>query len=145
MTQYNPKMCVEIIEMAELGRSLTQIAAYWHVTEEDVISWTQDPDKSDFKQALEVARVCSEAYYEDLGQKGMKGKIPDFKSTVWAQLMKARFKKNWADCNIQKIEIKNDIKNMSIEEIDQNIEALIAQREVNKKNNPNKSGCPTSP
>lgn len=145
MNTYNPKMCVEIIELAEMGKSLTQIAAYWHVTEEDVIAWTQDSDKEEFKKAYDVAQVCSEAYYEDIGQKGMKGKILDFKATAWAQIMKARFKKNWADCNIQKIEIKNEIKNMSIEELDLNIEALVAQRALNSKNNPPKSGCPTSP
>lgn len=145
MSQYNSKMCHEIIELAELGKSLTQIAAHWHVTEEDVIKWTLEPDKAEFKQAYDVALVCSEAYYEDLGQKGMKGKIADFKAMVWAQLMKARFKKNWADSNIQKIEIKNEIKNMSADELDDNIEALIAQREMNKKKTPPKSGVPANP
>lgn len=145
MTKYNPEMCFEIIEMAEIGRSLTQIAAHWKVTEEDVVQWTQELDKTEFKKAYEVAYTISEAYYEDLGQKGMKGKIADFKPTLWTQFMKSRFKKNWADTNIQKIEIKNEVKNMSTEEIDLSIEALIAQRELNKKNNPPKSGAPANP
>lgn len=144
MTTYNSKMCVEIIELAEIGKTITQIAAHWHVTEEDVRGWTEDSDKPEFKKAYEVARVCSEAYYEDIGQKGMKGKISDFKASAWAQFMKSEFKERWGD-RPQKIEIKNEIKNMSIEEIDQSIEALIAQRSLNAKNNPPKSGCSTSP
>jgi hypothetical protein len=144
MTNYDPKMCKEIIELAEIGRTMTQVAAHWHVTEEQIIEWTKEVDKIDFKKAYDIAQVCIEAYYEDLGQKGLKGKIDDFKATAYIAFMKANFKKKWVDTNTQKIEIKNEVKNMTTEEIDQSIEALIAQRELNKKKS-NSSGNPTSP
>lgn len=131
-TKYREEMCEEIIDLACSGRSMVQIAAEYKVAEDTLKKWAKDPLKERFGAAFAIAQTCSEAYYEDIGQKGMKGVLKNFNVTVWQKIMNSRFRKNWTESNVQKIELNNTVKSMTTEEIDSTIKNLLAQRTINK-------------
>lgn len=129
---FKPEYCAEVIQLASEGRSMVQIAAGWKITEDTIRNWAKDLNKPEFMEAYRVARTCNEGYWEDVGQKGAKGVNPKFNYAAWSRIMGVRHKKNWAEVNQSKIELKNEFKTMSSKEIDEAIKLLLAQRALQK-------------
>lgn len=139
-TKYEDTMPAEIIEMSAEGKSPVQIAAYWKVSEDTIKQWAKDLTKPEFGEAYKIAKTCFEGYWEDVGQKGIKGLNPKFNAAAWQKVMSSRCSENWKESTTQKIELKNEVSSMSTEEIDEAIKVLLAQRKVNTGNN--SSGTP---
>lgn len=131
--KYKEEYVTQVIEMACQGKSMVQIAAAWKVCKGTILAWSKDTNKPEFMEAYKVARTCNEAYWEDVGQKGAKGTLTKFNPIAWNKIMAARFKDDWVDNSTQKIELKNEIKAMTTQEIDSMIKTLLAQRKNNKK------------
>lgn len=140
-TKYEDTMPAEIIDMTASGKSIVQIAAYWKVSEDTIKSWSKDPNKPEFMEAFKIAQACFEGYWEDVGQKGIKGLNPKFNAAAWQKVMSSRCSENWKESSTQKIELKNEVKSMTNEEIDETIKLLLSQR----KQNTSGSGSPVNP
>lgn len=131
-TKYRDTMPAEIIKLMSEGKSRVQVASAWGICKDTLGLWANDPNKPEFVLAYKIAKTACEAYHEEVGQKGAKGLYPKFNYPAWAKGMGARFKDDWAETSTQKIELKNELKSMSNEEIDQTIKTLLAQRSLNK-------------
>lgn len=130
-TVYKEEFPVEIIRLATEGKSMVQIAAYWKISKRTLFLWKDDLNKPDFMEAYKIARTCNEAYWEEIGQQGAKGRLPKFCAAAWFGIMKARFKDDWHESTVQKIELTNTIKKMTDKEINETIQALLMQRQAN--------------
>ena len=130
----------ELVRLATEGKSMVQIAAIFGVDKTTMRDWAKDIKKPEFMEAYRLGRTCSEAYWEEVGQRGAKGLAQRFNAPAWCKIMGTRFKDDWAEVSTQKIELKNEFKSMSNEEIDDTIKTLLAQRNLNKT--PNDSGAP---
>ncbi len=121
--KYKPEFVQEIIRLGAEGKSITQMAAAFQVTDMTLRRWAKDPDKQDFAEAKAIAVTLAEAYWEDIGHKGIKGMLPKFVPVAWIYMMKSRYKDNWQEN--QKIEIDNLAKTLSDKELDETLEKTI--------------------
>jgi hypothetical protein len=129
-SKYQDRFCEEVIRLGKEGKSKAQMAAELGVSSAALPYWAQDPTKAEFKEALDYAVTCSQAYWEILGMQGIKGVLPKFNAPSWIFSMKARFK-DYKDIDNQKIELSNSIKGMTDTEIDETINALVAKKAMN--------------
>ncbi len=136
-SKYRPEMCAEMIKLATEGKYMVQIAAHFKIDKKTLWDWSKDTRKPEFMEAYKIARTCSEAYMAEQGQRGFKGLLAKFNAPAWIFSMKCMFKDDWTETSTQKIELKNEIKAMSNEEIDDTIKTLLAQRSINKLNKDN--------
>lgn len=141
VSKYQDCMCQEIIDLASEGKSITQIAAIWGVSKKTIERWVSDTSNIAFSDAYDKALTACEAYWEREGQIGIRGLNPKFNLPGWQFLMKSRFKKDWTESSIQKVEKINDYSTMSNDEINEAIRGLLAQK---IKNNDNNSGQPAN-
>jgi hypothetical protein len=145
--KYNENRPTEIIRIMSSGKSTVQAAAEMGISKDSLYSWAKDPNKPEFMEAYRIARTCYEAYHEDVLQKIAKGVIKG-QAAAQIYMMKCRFRDDkfgdsWKDSIDQKIELKNELKSLSNEEIDETIKTLLTQRNMNKNNG--SSGATASP
>src|SRR5690348_12135752 len=139
-TKYKSDFCVDVVKYGQEGLSKTQIASKLGISYTTLHSWEKDPNKLEFKNSMDLATTCAEAYWEVIGLQGTKGVLPKFNATSWIFTMKNRFRERWRDVDTQKIELSNSIKGMTDKEIDDTIKALIARKMCGKEDS--KSGAP---
>lgn len=113
--------CNAVFVLMSKGQSMVQVASFLGVTTRTLRNWFSDPRKPEFKEAVERGKVAAEAFWEDIGMRGMVGEIKDFKPATWQFYMKSRFHQDWADINRSEIEIKNGPTKLSDEEIEDKI------------------------
>lgn len=65
--------CREFVEKSKKGSSLTQIARDWEVDRDTIYEWSKK--HREFSGALKKGREYCEAWYSDLGQRAMIGKV----------------------------------------------------------------------
>jgi hypothetical protein len=92
-TKYDPSFCDKVIEWGKLGKSIAWIAAELEVSKECVYNWARENQQ--FSDALAIARLKSQQYWEDEGQDGMK--TPGFNASIWSRSMAARFPDDWRE------------------------------------------------
>jgi len=131
--KYNPDFCKHVVELGLEGRSKTQMAAEFSVSIGTLNNWLKDRTIPEFREAMELALTCSQAYWEDLGMKGAKGILLKFNPAAWSFVMKNRFRADYTDTVDQRIDINNTVKSLSDEEIDETIKLLTARR-INESN-----------
>lgn len=142
-SSYNPKFVTEIVELASLGRSMTQIASTFGVAYSTMRGWKQDPEKADFKAAYQLAKEAFESYHEDILQKMAKGIIKGGNAQAQMYILNNRCKKTWGSVSTQKIDMTTDVKKLSDKEIDDQIKSLLAAKAQN--NTPSANNAPASP
>lgn len=144
-TLYKESMNAEMIALASTGKSMVQIAAEFGISKYTMEKWSKNPAMPEFMEAYSIARTCNEAYWEDVGQKGTKGMIKGFNPYSWHKIMAARHQDDWTERSAQKIELKNEVAQMTNEQIDEALKALLAARELNKAKSNGSSGAAASP
>ena len=92
-TTYKPEYCDSIIIWGKLGKSKEWIAAELSVTPKTLDNWAVANEE--FLQALEVANLKSQQWWEDTGQNGMQSKAID--GSIWSRSMAARFPRTWRE------------------------------------------------
>lgn len=103
-TKYDPSFCDRAISLMRDGASKTQVMADLGVGREAFYNYTKDHE--DFKEAVELGKLLSQAWWEAAGQKGIyMGK--DFNSVAWIYNMKNRFRDEWSDKTETEISGKN--------------------------------------
>lgn len=131
-TKYTPEMPLQIIKLMTEGKSITQVCAALKIAK---------PTLSDYRekypecgQAVELGKLLYEAHWEDIGQKGIKGILPKFNAPAWMYMMKCRVQKDWIEANSQKIEIVDNVKKMSDDELNKTLEVLLAVKKDSTTN-----------
>lgn len=93
MTTYLPKYCDDVIELGREGKSTTYIIGALGVSRSMFYRWRDM--FPEFNEAVELAQLYSQQWWEDVGQTGMLTKGID--STIWTKNMAVRFKEEWQD------------------------------------------------
>lgn len=129
-TKYNEENCIKtVLRLMNEGRSIIEVCASLMITRDTFYRWYQEKDKKNFKEAVDVGRVMSEAYWDDIGRKGTLGQIDNFKHAAWIYRMKCRFRDRWNEVREQKIELTNTTKELSKDDLEKKILALIETTE----------------
>lgn len=92
-TEYRPEFCDQVIAWGEEGKSVTWMAAQLDVSKQTVHNWAAA--NPEFLDALMRAKTKAQAYWEDMGQDGIKS--PMFNGSVYAKSMAARFPEDWRE------------------------------------------------
>jgi len=90
---YDPAFCEVAIKAGDAGKSLAWIAAEIGVDRVTLWRWTDDHEG--FCNAITRAKLLSQRWWEDAGQKGMIA--PGFNASVWSRSMAARFPDDWRE------------------------------------------------
>lgn len=91
--EYKPEYCEQAIEYGKLGKSRTWIAGAFKTTKKTLTNWEEH--FPEFLHAMDAARVQSQIWWEDAGQKGMTEQ--GFNAAIWSRSMSARFQEDWRE------------------------------------------------
>lgn len=87
--------CEKVIEWGKEGKSKTWMAAELGITKTTVDVWLKQ--YPEFYDAMQLALLYSQKWWEDEGQKGMFKPSSEFNSTLWSKNMAARFHEDWRE------------------------------------------------
>ena len=107
-TDYDPKYCDLVIELASQGKSKAQMAATIGVTRKTMWTWAQQ--YPEFLNAFELAEELCQQWWENIGQTYLVNtKDGDSLNTgLWARSMAARFPKDYTDRTKHEVTGKDD-------------------------------------
>lgn len=88
-------MCDTLIALGKEGKSLAQMAAALDITRETLFQWEKSNPQISY--ALKRAREFSQAWWDNLGQKGASGGVEGFNATAYVWQTKNRFPKDYRD------------------------------------------------
>lgn len=92
--KYKKEYCELVRDLGKDGKSITQIAVFIGVVKQTVYNW--EKEYPEFLDALTRARENAQAWYEDIGQRGLiMGK--DFNASTWAKQVSCRFPKDYTE------------------------------------------------
>jgi hypothetical protein len=92
--KYKPEYCDMVIEAASKGGHIpAQMIAIGVKSKDTWYRWQKD--YPEFREAVEYAKVVSQALLEGIGMKGMMGEIPNFNATTYALVMNNKFKEDY--------------------------------------------------
>jgi hypothetical protein len=95
-TKYDPSwMLEEVIEIGRRGGTHTQMAVAIGVTRETFYNWLEQ--NNEFFDAVKIADAASQTWWEERGQKGAMGLIPNWNPTTYIFNMKNRFRDSYSD------------------------------------------------
>ena len=97
---YQKRFCSVVLNQGRQGKSLTQIAAYLGVTRKRLYSWMKD--HPEFKDAVEMAREHSQAWWENKAQKSLDSK--HFQGSMLGKMMASRFPDDYGERSSIEIE-----------------------------------------
>lgn len=92
-TKYLAEYCEQAIAMGFEGKSLVQICSAFGVTRPTLANWCET--HPDFFAAMDLARIHSQAHWEELGYVGMQNRSID--ASIWSRSMAARFPADWRE------------------------------------------------
>ena len=92
-TKYKSDFCEEVIELGKEGKSLVQMASHFDISRQTIDNWAAD--NPEFLEALTRAKARAQAWWEDMGMKGMGG--DKFNAAVWKKSMEARFREDYTE------------------------------------------------
>lgn len=103
-TDYDPAYCERVIEWGRMGKSITWMCATLGCSKPTIYLWEKTHEE--FSNALQVARMESQKWWEDMGQAHvlMQKDSGTFNQAMWAKNMACRFADDWRDKSEQKIE-----------------------------------------
>jgi hypothetical protein len=95
----------DYLAQSKNGKTVAQIAAKWDIARSKIYTWAEK--HPEFGEAFKRGKEMSEAWYIDIGQAAMLGKLPSgtkFNLGAYVWLTKNMFR--WADRVEQEIESK---------------------------------------
>lgn len=94
---YDSAFCDRVIQAGKLGKSITWMAADLHISKDTLYRWEREYE--DFSYALALARIYSQQWWEDLGQKHAVNEPngPTINASLYSRSMAARFPDDWRE------------------------------------------------
>ena len=125
---WRPKHNELVVEMGKKGKSFAQMAAAIGVDARTMRTWAKRADYEGFNDSLSLARTYSEAWWVDMGERGMRGEIKGFQYISWIFSMKARFGQH-AECwmDTKKLEVTDTTEHAKL--TPEQLDALILSKE----------------
>jgi transposase-like protein len=122
-TDYHPDFNDLASSMFSKGKTVAAVAAACGVCRDSLYEWAKKwPEFSDtLKKGLEVAQ----SFWENIGENEVEDPSGKFNTTLYIFMMKARFKKDYAE--FQKIEQDINV-NKTPEQLADTVEALLKQK-----------------
>ncbi len=117
LLKYRKSMCDDIVKMMSQGDSIEECCSTFGCSSITLYRWANDPRKPEFKDALNLGRTLSEAWWMRLGRKGMLGEIKGWSAVSWIFTMKCRF--HWKETQV--LETLDSVKMVSPAELDKRV------------------------
>lgn len=119
---FSQELCEEVIKLGKAGKSWTQIAAHYDVDRKTMYNMRKQ--YPEFNEAMETSKTNFIAYWEDVGQKGIKGISLKFNAPAWMYYMKVSGGDEWREVTEQKISLSDEVKKLSDKDLDEKIRSL---------------------
>lgn len=94
-TKYDPAYCAKAIELGKRGKTWTAIAAALGIARETLYAWSDT--YPDFSDALKLARVHAQVWWEDTMQGQARGKYEGSNATAMIFAVKNQFPDDYRD------------------------------------------------
>lgn len=112
--------CPRLIELCAKGSTISQICAEFKISRKTFNQWRRT--HAEFEEAWEMGQECSQAYWEDITQKGALGELPDnFNSDMVKFRMKSQFREDYKDQKEGPVTQTNILITLSNDELNQKI------------------------
>lgn len=92
---YNKSLCDKVEQILAKGKSIARVATDLGVCRETLYVWCEK--HPEFDAAMQRGRDACQAYWEDIGEDGVKGNYEKFGGAPWIFTMKNRFRKDYAE------------------------------------------------
>lgn len=90
---YKPEYCAKVVELGREGCSPAEIASHFDIDRVTLLNWSNE--FPEFLTAMTRAKVHEQAWWEQMGKKGM---VADrFNSQVWSKSVAARFREDYTE------------------------------------------------
>lgn len=119
-SEFKPEYCERLVNIMSQGASQGEAAKAFGITIKTLYNWAEA--YPEFKEAMSTGKEYSEAWWEDMGRKGIQGLLPKWNATGYIYTMKCRFKGQWQDDNHQKVDHTFTYKNRTDKELTQLIQ-----------------------
>lgn len=118
---YSPDMCEKIVEVAAAGGHIPAMMKAIGIRSKD--TWYRwQKEHPEFKTAVETAEIESQAFYEEVGLRGVLGLIPNFNASTYAIIVNNKFGKDYKrNPTGTEINITNNTLNLTSEQIREKI------------------------
>lgn len=98
--KYTSDMCDTLLEIMARGGSKTEVCANLNIGRETLTSWMRGEDLTiaeavEFKDAITLGEVLSQAWWERAGRDGMY--LDRFNAAVWCKSISHRFPNEWSE------------------------------------------------
>ena len=125
--KFKPETCQILIDVFENGGHIAHFCREVGICEKTFYNWVRDHEE--IAQAYSTAKTISKAFYEDIGLRGMMGKIKGFNFNSWAMIMNNKFKDEYSraltgpstEINIGTL---NSLESLDKQQLDHKIELL---------------------
>lgn len=115
-TAYKPEYCELVIGYGKQGKSKAWMASAIGVVRLTLDNWIKA--HPEFAEAMEIALLHSQQWWEDAGQNGMMLKSVD--ASIWSRSMAARFPADWREKSEKDLNVNGAI-NLTISSDDANL------------------------
>lgn len=89
-TRYTPSMCQTLTEIASRGGHVAEMMINLGISSKETFYRWQN-ENPEFKEAYNLSKLVSQAYFERVGLQGALGEIPNFNATTYALIMNNKF------------------------------------------------------
>lgn len=131
---YHDNVSTEYLELCRQGKSITQIAAHFTITEDELRSWAKDKIKrSKLATVWELGKTLCQAFHEDLLDQMIRATPRAAASEIASHQhrMAVMFKK-WNLKNETKVTVTNKFEQMTDDELNKEVHAVL-KRKINKE------------
>lgn len=95
ISKYKIEHCKKAIEILASGKSLAAVCAQLDITRTTLYEWKNI--HPEFRKAIEKGLQKCQAYWEEIGENGMKGNYDKFGAAPWIFTMKNRFRDDYTE------------------------------------------------
>ena len=89
-SRYSSDMCTKLTEIAARGGHVSEMMIALGISSKETFYRWQH-ENPEFKEAYQLSKLVSQAYYERIGLQGALGEIPNFNATTYALIMNNKF------------------------------------------------------
>lgn len=117
VSRFDTSFCDKIIQIAAQGGHIPAMMQAIDISSK--ATWYKwQKDYPEFKEAVEAAELTSQAFYEQIGLKGILGEISNFNATTYALIMNNKFSSEYKrNASSSEINITNNTVNLTREEL----------------------------
>ena len=106
-SKYKPEYCKIAFETLSSGKSKAHVCCNIGISRPTLYDWVSAHDE--FADAVNMGMQRAQAYWEDIGEKGVTGEIERFSATPWIFTMKNRFRDDYQEDKLENKSVSDSI------------------------------------